>query len=124
MFINKMYIRIEFDDIENYKTKETKELFFSSPNGMFLTSLNAHSICSKALDTSVVGTSVVGTSVVFWYLDIYILNKYYGGVIYCLNELSKYPGVARIDILPIEGQYPDEKFDDLLTILKQYVHGV
>lgn len=109
-----MYIRIEFGDIENYKTKETKELFFSSPNGMFLTSLNAHSICS----------SVVGSSVVFWYLDIHILNKHYGGVIYCLNELLKYPGVCRVDILPIEGQYLDEKFDDLLTILKQYVHEV
>jgi hypothetical protein len=35
MFINKIYIRIEFEDIKNYKTKETKELFLSSPNEMF-----------------------------------------------------------------------------------------
>jgi hypothetical protein len=42
----------------------------------------------------------------------------------CLNGLLKYPGVGCVDILPIEGHYNDEKFDDLNTILIQYVHGV
>jgi hypothetical protein len=31
-----MYIRIDFDNIENDKTKDTLELFLSSPIGMFL----------------------------------------------------------------------------------------
>ena len=113
-----MYIRIEFKDIENDETKNTQELFLSSPNGMFLTSSHAYMIGSKKI------REAVGISVVFWHLDIDILNKHYGGVIYCLNELLKYPGVGRVDILPIEGQYHNEKFDDLLTILIKYVNGI
>ena len=113
-----MYIRIEFEDIENYKTKETLQLFFSVPNGTCLSSLNSHMISSKEI------REVVDISVIFWYLDIDILNKYYGGVIYCLNKLLKYQGVRRVDILPIEGQYDSEKFDDLINTLMRYVHGV
>ena len=113
-----MYIRIKFEDIENNKTKKTQELFLSSPNGMFLTSSHAHTICSKEI------REAVGISVVFWYLDINILNKHYGGVLYCLNELCKYSGVGRVDILPIEGHYSDENFDNLNTILLQYIDGV
>jgi len=113
-----MYIRIEFDDIENYKTKETLQLFLGIPNGTCLSSLNSHMISSKEI------REVVGISVIFWYLDIDILNKHYGGVIYCLNELLEYQGVCRIDILPIELHYDNEKFDDLINTLMQYVHGV
>ena len=58
---------------------------------------------------------------VFWYLDIDILNKYYYGVMNCLNGLLKYPGVGSVDILPIEGHY-NENFDELNTILIQYVN--
>jgi hypothetical protein len=32
--------------------------------------------------------------------------------------------VGRVDILPIEGQYSDEKFDNLNTLLLQYINGV
>ncbi len=114
-----MYIRIEFDDIESDKTKDTQELFFSSPNGMFLTSSNAQMISSKKIQ------EVIGNSVVFWYLDIDILNKHYSGAMNCLNGLLEYPGVSRVDILPIEGtQHSNEKFDDLVIILIQYLYGV
>jgi len=113
-----MYIRIKFEDIESDKTKETQELFFSSPNGTFLRSSNAYMVSSKEIQ------EIVDYSVVFWYLDINILNKYYGGVMDCLNGLLKYPGVGSVDILPIKGHYNDENFDDLTTILIQYVHGV
>ena len=113
-----MYIRIEFKDIENDKTKETQQLFLGSPNGTCLSSLNAHMICPREI-RDVVGT--VGISVLFWYLDVHILNKHYGGVIHCLNELLKYTGVGRVDILPIEGQYDNEKFDDLITMLMKYI---
>ena len=115
-----MYIRIEFEDVESVKTKETQELFFSIPNGMFLTSSNAHMLSSKEM------RDVVGKSVVFWHLDIDILNKHYGGVMRCLNGLLTYPGVSRVDILPIEGHYDTfiGKFDDLFAILMRYINGV
>ena len=83
---------------------------------MFLTSTNAHMICSKEIKEA------VGISVVFWYLDIHILNKHYGGVIHCLNELLKYKGVGRVDILPIEGKYENEKFDDLVGSVMKYIN--
>jgi hypothetical protein len=113
-----MYIRIKFEDIESDKTKETQELLFCSPNGTFLTSSKAHMVTSKEIQ------EIVGYSVVFWYLDINILNKHYYGVMDCLNGLLKYPGVGSVDILPIEGHHNNEKFDELNTIIIQYVHGV
>jgi hypothetical protein len=115
-----MYIRIEFEDIGSAKTKETQGLFFGIPNGMFLTSLNAHMLSSKEM------RDTVGNSVVFWHLDIDILNKHYGGVMNCLNSLVKYSGVSRVDILPIEGHYDSfiGKFDDLFAILMKYINGV
>lgn len=116
----KMYIRIEFEDISSAKTKETQELFFSIPNGMFLTSSNAHMLSSKEI------RDAVGKSVVFWHLDVDILNKHYGGVMNCLNALVKYSGVSRVDILPIEGHYDTfiGKFDDLFAILMRYMNEV
>ena len=108
-----MYIRIEFDNI----TKETQQIFFSCPNGMFLTSSKAYLISSNEIQEA------SRNSVVFWYLDINILNKYYGGVMKCMNELLEYQGVSRVDILPIEGDFIG-KHDDLLTILMQYINGV
>ena len=115
-----MYIRIEFEDAGSYKTKETQALIFSSPNGMFLTSSNARMLSSKEM------RDVVGYSVVFWHLDVNIINKYYGGVLNCLNSLVKYSGVSRVDVLPVEGSYDSfiGKYDELFTILMKYVDGV
>ncbi len=117
---HKMYIRIEFEDVESIKTKETQNLFFGSPNGMFLTSSNAHMLSSKEI------REVVGKSVVFWHLDVDILNKHYGGVLKCLNGLLQYPGVGRVDVLPIEGHYNSfiGNFDELFTMLMRYIDGV
>lgn len=116
----KMYIRIEFEDVGSAKTRETQSLFFSSPNGMFLTSLNAHMFHPKEMKES------VGNSVVFWHLDVNILNKHYGGVMRCLNGLLTYSGVSRVDVLPVEGHYDSfiGKFDDLDKILMKYIDGV
>ena len=114
-----MYIRIEFKDITSDKTKETQHIFFGIPNGMFLSSTNAHVISSKEI------REAVGNSVVFWHLDVEILNKHYGGVMNCLNSLLQYQGVGRVDILPVEGHYHSvEKFDDLANILMRYINGV
>lgn len=114
-----MYIRIEFKDVESEKTKETQELFFGSPNGMFLTSKNAQMIYPQKL------REIVGYSVVFWYLDVNILNIYYNGAIHCLNGLQQYPGVKCVDILPIEGyQHCNHKYDDLIIVLMNYLYGV
>jgi hypothetical protein len=115
-----MYIRIEFENLESDKTKETQYLFFGIPNGMFLTSSNAHMLSSKEM------REAVGNSVAFWHLDVNILNKHYGGVLKCLNGLLTYPGVGRVDVLPIEGHYDSfiGKFDELLTSLMKYISGV
>jgi hypothetical protein len=110
-----MYIRIEFKDIESDKTKNTQQLFCSSPNGMFLGSYHAQIISSRNIQHE------VDFSVVFWYLDADILNKYYSGAIHCLNELRLYPGVKQADILPIEGFYHcDIKYDDLQKVFMAF----
>ena len=118
--INKMYIRIEFDDIESAKTKETQELFCSIPNGMFLTSSNAHMIYLDEMKER------KGYSVMFWHLDVDILNKHYGGVMRCLNSLLRYPGVSHVDVLPVEGHYDSfsRNFDELTNALIKYIDNV
>jgi len=115
-----MYIRIEFKDVESDKTKETQFLFLGSPSGTCLSSSNARMLSSKEI------REAVGNSVVFWYLDVDILNKYYFGVISSLNDLTRYPGVSRVDILPIEGRFDDfvGRFDELFSILMKYTKGV
>jgi hypothetical protein len=67
-----------------------------------------------------------GFKVFFWYLDVVILNKYYGNVISCLDELRNYPGVKRVNILPIVDRLDDfihdnDKYDNLLKSLMKYV---
>ena len=37
-----MYIRIEFENTDSHATKKTRQLFFSCPNGMFLTSSKSY----------------------------------------------------------------------------------
>jgi len=86
-----MYIRIEFKDITSDKTKETQQLFFGIPNGMFLSSTNAHPISQNEMQEGVV----------FWHIDVDILHKHYGGVTHCLDSLLQYHGVGRVDILPV-----------------------
>jgi hypothetical protein len=114
-----MYIRIECKDIESDKTKETQQLFFGIPNGMFLSSTNAYAISSNEM------REAVGNSVMFWYIDVDILNKHYGGVMNCLHSLLQYHGIGRVDILPVEGDYYSiGKFDELMTILMRYINGV
>jgi hypothetical protein len=115
-----MYIRITFEDLTSEKTKETQELFTSSPNGMCLCSSNAHAICSKEMQ------NIGGLSVLFWHLDIDILNKYYGGALNSLKHLTEYPGVSSVEILPIEGGFPSsiEQYDDLLNTLTKYIRDL
>jgi hypothetical protein len=112
-----MYIRIEFDDIESDKTKNTQQLFFSIPNGMFLSSSKAYPISSVEI------REVSRNTVVFWYVDLDILNKKYGGAVKCLHELLRYHGVSRVDILPVEGDFIGKR-NELLTILMKYIKGV
>jgi hypothetical protein len=90
-----MYIRIECKDITSDKTKETQQLFFGIPNGMFLSSTNAHPISPNEMQEA------VRNSVAFWHIDVDILNKHYGGVTNCLDSLLQYHGVGRVDILPV-----------------------
>lgn len=110
-----MYIRIQFENLESEKTKETQDELFGSPNGMFLTSSYAFMITTKEMREK------VGTSVVFWYLDISTLNKHYGGVLNCLNQLLTYSGVSRVDILPIEGKQYENNYDEFITNIMEYL---
>ena len=110
-----MYIRIEFENIESHETKKTRQLFFSCPNGMFLTSSKSYLISSNEIQ------EVGKNSVVFWYLDVEILQKYYGGVTKCLHELQEYQGVRRVDILPIEGNFIGKR-DELTILMKHILH--
>lgn len=114
-----MFIRIQLEDIESDKTKETFEFFCGNPNGpngLFLSSLHAHMVSYKK-------TKIQNVIAIFWYVDVNILTEHYGGAIKCRNELLAYPGVGRVDILPIVGGYDtnDDKSDDLNTILMRYV---
>ncbi len=112
-----MYIRIEFENIGSDETTDTQEILFGSPNGMFLSSSNAFRVSSKKI------RDIVGDSVAFWYLDVDILNKHYYGVMNCLNELVKYPGVSRVDVLPIEGHYIGN-IDEVCDTVMKYITGV
>jgi hypothetical protein len=108
-----MYIRIEFENMESAKTQDTLHLFYSIPNGMFLSSTNAHMLSSKELRES------FGNSVVFWHLDIDVLNEHYGGFVNCLYRLEKYSGVCRVHVLPFNEKYDGfiENVDGLVTTL-------
>jgi len=83
---------------------------------MFLSSLNSHIISSKEL------RELFSNTVVFWYLDDNILNEHYGGCINCMKDLTKYPGVKCVNILPFEENYYNfiGNFDGLATILMSY----
>jgi hypothetical protein len=108
-----MYIRIEFENMESATTQDTLQLFYGIPNGMFLSSTNAHMLSSKEL------REAFGNSVVFWHLDIDILHEHYGGVVNCLYRLGKYSGVSRVHVLPFNKEYDSfiENIDSLVTIL-------
>ncbi len=115
-----MYIRIEFENIESDETKETKCKLFSIPNGTCLTSTNSCRIYSKEIG------DIDRGSVAFWYLDVDILNKHYFGVMSNLNTLAKYPGVSRVDILPIEGHYTSfvGGYEGVCNTIIKYINGV
>lgn len=88
-----MYIRIVFDRL---KYDEWAYLL-GSPNGTVLCSANALRVLPEIIPSS---------CVYFWYLDINIINKFWGGVIKALSELNIVPGVISIDILPINYEAP------------------
>jgi hypothetical protein len=105
-----MFIRIEFENIDSPETEQTQFEFMSSPNGTCLTSSHAHPISAK------------NKSVVFWYLDVNILNRSYGGVMECFKHLLNFSGVKRIDILPVEGKATDaDSYTVLETRLMDFV---
>lgn len=115
-----MFIRIELENIATEATKETLGIFFSSPNGMCLCSKNAcHMTPQEVIDAR-------GKSVCFWYLDIDILNKYYGGALNSLLSLKRYPGVKSVDILPLECDpigASEERYYEILSMLARYADG-
>lgn len=115
-----MFIRIEFENLESEPTQKTRSLFFGIPNGMFLSSYKASAIAPKVV------RDAVGYSVVFWYLDVDVLDKNYGGVKKCLNQLLSYAGVKRVDILPIDRDYDSfvDKWDEFDATLMKYVYAV
>lgn len=115
-----MIIRIEFTNCDSKETEDTMQTFYGSPSGTCLTSSNA---CLLRPEKT---WKEKGLSVGFWYLDIDILNRYYYGIISALSELLRYPGVAKVDILPLERQVrgiSEEEYYDLLSALEAYKDG-
>lgn len=112
-----MYIRIEFNNIDCTETRETIQEFCSAPNGLCLTSSNSHFIyVDEAFEDCC-------ESVLFWYLDIDIVNKHYGGIMVALNSLLAHQGVRRVDVLPIEGPYC-ENSHNFTEKFSQFIDGV
>ena len=115
-----MIIRIEFTNCESLETQDTMQTFYGSPSGTCLTSSNSCFLRPEQIYKQ------KGLSVGFWYLDIDILNKHYYGVISALSDLLKYPGVAKVDILPFEREVQgisEEEYYDLLSALEAYKDG-
>lgn len=113
-----MYLRIQFTDSDI--GQGVLQDFCGIPNGLCLSSSHAHAIISKEM------RDIVGYSMVFWYLDVEVLNQRRGGVLACLQEIQSYPGVSRVDVLPLEGKYDDYmgKWEELDQLLMKYLHGV
>jgi hypothetical protein len=111
-----MYIRIEFENLDSIETRKTKQKFGTAPNGLCLTSTNSHFIyVDEALKPR--------CKAIFWYLDIAIVNKYYGGIMVALNSLLEHQGVRRVDVLPIEGPYC-ENSHNFTEKFAQFIDGV
>lgn len=112
-----MYISIVFDDIR----RDSWNWMFGSPNGTVLSSKNALSI--QSLDPQITN---IGICTHFWYIDDYILNKYYDGI-NNINYLKSIPGVLSVNILDISDCYKNvhelntDEYNQLLNILNQHI---
>lgn len=109
-----MIIRIVFENINSAETIETMQELTGSPSGTCLSSSNSIMMqyaknCQYMND--------------FWYLDVNILNKYYGGVRACLNSLSTYSGVKSVDVVPVDytREYILANLDAVRSELLHYV---
>ena len=89
--------------------------FTSSPNGTILNVMNTRSLMSKEI------MNKSKNSVLFFYVDVDVLNKYYGGALEAVFGLKKYAGVKSVRILPLEGRIDYDKYDELLSTLLTYV---
>ena len=112
-----MIIRIEF--CCHIKKEEIIIELLKNPDVKFL-----NASCARRLSDLLLMEN--GNSVVFWYLDVTILDAFYGGVKICLVVLKMYPGVFRVDILPIVSNISPEncsqkQYKELQTSLLGYV---
>lgn len=115
-----MIIRISFEDCASDATQKTLETFYGIPSGTCLTSSNAVPLYSTKI------RKLKGLSVGFWYLDVLILNKHYGGVLKALSDLLSYPGVESVDILDVEknpNRLYNNEFNELQEYLLKYLDG-
>lgn len=109
-----MIIRIVFENINSAETIETMQELTGSPSGTCLSSSN--SIMMQYAKTCQYMNY-------FWYLDVNILNKYYGGVRACLNSLSTYSGVKSVDVVSLDytREYILANLDAVRSELMHYV---
>ena len=98
-----MYIRIEFNDIDSPKTKETQQIFFSSPNGMFLSSLNAHMISSKEL------RELFSNTVVFW-SPVTSVETY----LQCIARIDRYGQKNKMTVVHLQGSPVERRMYEVL----------
>ena len=88
-----MYVFVTFENLENEETKNTLLHLHGSPNGTFL----SYPCLSRIMYDR------FGQKYGMWWVDINILNRFYGGILNAFNMIIKnFPGVERIDILPFE----------------------
>ena len=116
-----MFIRIEYENCDSELTRNTVKIFYSAQNGTCLSSKRAYCMMPEQL------RNIKNPPVSFLYVDIDVLNKQFNGVLQALGEIQKYPGVKRVDILPIlrDGDGIDEyAYYELLSCLEQYIKGV
>lgn len=109
-----MIIRIVFENINSAETIETMQILTGSPSGTCLSSSNSIML-QYVKDYQFMRD--------FWYLDVNVLNKHYGGVRACLNSLSTFSGVKSVDVVPLDytHEYILANLDAVRSELLHYV---
>lgn len=117
---SKMYICIMFENIASEQTKATMTRLLGIPNDTCLTSANAHRVSSLDIDTYVRKAESHGVSLAFWHLDIAVLDKHFGGAVAAIIALRGIPGIASVEIMPVEGPYTMITRDTIRRIMADH----
>lgn len=108
-----MLIRIEFEDLETSETRNTMSILYGSPTGGYcLDSKNSRNVTPKSI------RDTCGFSVSYWYVDVDVLNKYYGGVLSALNNIKKMSGVSSVMVIPYNDKW--SSYEEIDKFIETY----